>query len=305
FSYTTSYMYEVNNGQGMGAVVLSAPKGLKLNTDCQAAVELMCDGKSVATITKYSGEEAQVHDVTVNYFDDGLIDFGSGRSSWLFVFAEDKSDVLLKAGHYTMKVPSGLFMYEDNIIGAGSLEYDYQGDIKIDYSYTVTPESGSEFTTDSPIRQVTITVGGYLRMLSYAYTPGALYGPDGNALTFESRRAVVTGNQLTWKFNESRSNPVKWEAGEYTFKLPRNTININCWEDVGIEPDFPEEDINVLYILKDDITGVAVSGIERADSYTVYTLDGRAIAVDASSDVLLTLPDGIYIINGKKAHLTR
>lgn len=302
FSFSTSYRYEVNDGYGMGAVVLSGPKGVKLQKDCQDAVELMYEGRTVATITEYSGEDAKVHDVTVNFLDDsGLLDFGSGRTSWLFEFDREKSEAVLKPGHYTVKIPAGLFMYEESIVGAGSLEYDYQGDIKIDYPYTITPEAGTEFSTSSPIKRVTITIGGYVRLLDYAYTPGALYGPDGNALSFQSRYATVSGNELIWKFDEKWNNRIDWVPGEYTFKLPRNTININCWADAGIEPDFPEEDINILYILKDGVSGVCVTGIERADSYTVYTLDGRVVAVNGPSDVLLTLPEGFYIINGKKA----
>lgn len=49
----------------------------------------------------------------------------------------------------------------------------------------------------------------------------------------------------------------------------------------------------------DDITA------EDSELYTVYNLQGMPLLREATTDALRTLPEGLYIVNGKKTYLRR
>ena len=53
-----------------------------------------------------------------------------------------------------------------------------------------------------------------------------------------------------------------------------------------------------------DLSGVEAIGAE-ADAYTVYTISGIRVLVNASSDEVKALPAGLYIINGKKVYIAK
>ncbi len=306
FSMVTSYRYEIGQPKYMSAVVLAGSKNLKLVNTCPDAVRLY-RGDDLLTEVYANPDESlsAIKNVTIGILNenDGLIDFGTGRTSWLFVLSPEVTETYKEAGRYRLVIPEGLFTLDGETVGGGEIPYNFLGDIEVHYPYTVTPASGSEFDVASPMKSLTITLEGDIRMVDYPGTPGALYDPDGKALRFESSYAKLNGASLTWIFKENWRYPIDWQPGEYTFRLRRNTINVNCWCDEGIAPDWPEEDITVLYVLKDDLTAVSITGAEAAQSYTVYTLDGLAVAVDAPGEALTTLPEGVYIINGKKAHI--
>lgn len=307
FSMVTSYLYDIGQPKYMSAVVLMGPKNLKLVSTCPDAVRLYRGEELLAEVYADPDESVSaVKDVSIYlYADDGLIDFGTGRTSWLFVLSPKLTETYKEAGQYRLVLPAGLFTLNGETVGGGEIPYNFLGDIEVHYPYTITPEPGTEFEVSSPIKSLTITLEGDIRMVDYPGTPGALYAPNGKALGFESSYAKVNGASLTWIFKEKKRYPIDWQPGVYTFRLIRNTINVNCWCDEGIAPCWPEEDITVLYVLKDDLTAVSITGAEAAESYTVYTTDGRAVAVAAPGEVLTTLPEGIYIINGKKAYIKK
>ncbi|MDE6810969.1 MAG: hypothetical protein K2J15_01315 [Muribaculaceae bacterium] len=314
FMLTTSYRAELGTPFGMAAVALDCPKNTKLVVTCEDKAQLYYGEELIGEIGATDGDDesspSRISDIGISLFaeDDGLIDFGSGNTTWLFMFDQRRQEQYMRSGEYTLKVPEGLFAIEGNPVGAGEMKYNYLGNVKQSYSYTVTPEPGSIFGVDEPMKTLTLEITpdiGYINMIDYERPVGGLWGPNGRELQFESSYAKIDGNKIIWSFKQHPRYRFDWVAGEYTFKLRKNTINVNSFSGEGVAPVFPDEDINVLYILTEDLTGVAVTGIEAAQSYTVHTLDGRLLAADASSDFLLSLPRGVYIINGRKACLSR
>lgn len=319
FTLSTSYKAEVNDPHGMAAVTLDCPRGVTLVKECKEKAQLYFAGELIGEIGATDGDDeedmdpedrtvhSRIRDVTKMLLaeDDGLIDFGNGRSTFLFMFDDRVPEKYLQAGAYTLKVPEGLFAKDGVKIAAGEIGYTYLGDVELKHGYTVTPEPGTVFALDKPIKSLTIEIDGMVNMLDYASPVGKLYNPDGKAMVFASDYPMIRGNRIIWEFNQHPKYPQKWIAGEYTFKLPKETINVNSWAGEGVDPVFPEEDLNILYILGDGATGVTVVGLEKSPTYTVYTLDGCPLAIDANADALTSLPSGLYIINGRQVRLTR
>ncbi|MDE6295353.1 MAG: hypothetical protein K2M03_04740 [Muribaculaceae bacterium] len=84
------------------------------------------------------------------------------------------------------------------------------------------------------------------------------------------------------------------KEGTYTLQFPNKTFLLNGEPMEGTE-----------FVFEYTIDPTAVNMIEVAESYVVYTIDGRVAYIGADRAAINGLDAGLYIINGKKVLLTK
>lgn len=84
------------------------------------------------------------------------------------------------------------------------------------------------------------------------------------------------------------------KSGTYTLTIPDGVFLLDGVAMVGTE---------FVFNYTDKTSGVAA--VEEAETYTVYTIDGRVLYNGAEKNALDTLDAGLYIINGKKVLLAK
>ncbi len=84
------------------------------------------------------------------------------------------------------------------------------------------------------------------------------------------------------------------KAGTYTLSLPNNTFMLD---------GEPMNGVDFVYTYTVVPTGVAA--IDAAESYVVYTIDGRLVYNGAEKSDINSLDAGLYIINGKKVMIVK
>lgn len=94
----------------------------------------------------------------------------------------------------------------------------------------------------------------------------------------------------TWTFLGFVLEPNITEAGVYTLHIPA--------EFFVFSDDSTSAALEVVYTLT--TSGITSVAVEKADSYTVYSLSGVLVLKSADVNALSTLTPGIYVINGKK-----
>ncbi|MDE5552566.1 MAG: hypothetical protein K2I91_05125, partial [Muribaculaceae bacterium] len=162
------------------------------------------------------------------------------------------------------------------------------------------------------IKSFTLTVTGTQKeIMDYAESVSSwsgLYNPAGERLSFQSSFPTMKGQSISWNFAERSNNPIEWENGVYTFKVLKDRLYVgrSQFGDFDDDPgNFPTEDIEVGYLIKDGNTAVTMIGSGAAESYTIHTLDGVKVLDNGTADDLLDIPAGIYIINGKQTVLRK
>ncbi|MDE5772924.1 MAG: hypothetical protein K2H86_00520 [Muribaculaceae bacterium] len=291
---------------GMACIGLTGAKGVALDRESQSKVQLYYEGTLLAEVGAQENEDGGIMSLGAGMFEDYVdpIEWETA-TLWMIMFDGSASAEYKREGSYTVKFEEGLFTLDGEPVAAAELNYKLVSGsaLPTTYTYTLTPESGTEFG-EKITGPIELTINGATR-IDYNKYPARLYDPEGNQVNLQYT-PKIQGNKLIWNLDEFPSKPVEWVNGDYTFRVEKNTIwvNLGFWDD-GFDANFPTEDIVVTYVLKDMSSAVAVVGIEAADSYTVYTTDGKTVAVNATSDVLSELPAGLYIINGKKARICK
>ena len=207
-------------------------------------------------------------------------------------------------GDYTVTIPAGALKKGNALNEAFQITYRYttvaySGDDK--YEFTPAVE-----TTVANLEKITITFpeSKYVNYLGNGKV--TLAGPDGLTVESKSYPAYAEGmssgdegNQsLTWDFTGT-----KWVDGIYTLNIPKGLLTINDpngnYNDEGNVPA-----ITAVWTV-DTETGVTLIGIDAADSYNVFTVDGAAVRLNATPAELLELEQGIYVINGQKVYVRK
>ncbi|MDE5772923.1 MAG: hypothetical protein K2H86_00515 [Muribaculaceae bacterium] len=318
FTLNQSYGGYHRSPFGMAAIELGSLEGVIQNSESDAKAQLYYGDTLLAEAGNESGEYGGIINNTITFGAEGLDDDDTPdfTYSWLFMFDASMPQSCRQPGNYKVVIPEGLFIYNEMEVSGATLNYTLKdnqggGTVVEKFGYTISPEDGAGFKLSSPIDKVTMTVTGNVNFIDmdYGLAPGALYSPEGIKMPFKKSFPTINKNTVTWDFvlktSPDEEDPITWIPGEYTFIIGANSFGVNQMLDDGEGGNFPEADIKVLYIINDDsVTGVAVEGIEAAPSYTVYTLDGTLVAKSVSSDVLGTLPAGLYIINGTKVVLS-
>ncbi|MDE5552838.1 MAG: hypothetical protein K2I91_06515, partial [Muribaculaceae bacterium] len=165
---------------------------------------------------------------------------------------------------------------------------------------TITPANGTDFE-GSISGEIVLTVEG-ADYVTYDTAPASLTNDKGERVTAFNSTPAAKDNTITWSFYEN--SPYLFVDGEYTLTIRKNTIGADMDAERTGEGNFPTEDITVTYLVHNG-TGVALIGVDAADSYDVYTMDGKVVLLNAGNDAMLNLAPGMYIINGKKAFVRK
>ncbi|MDE5843197.1 MAG: hypothetical protein K2H35_05625 [Muribaculaceae bacterium] len=214
----------------------------------------------------------------------------------LMLMFEMGNPAYTQPGEYTVVFPEGILTANGKSVPEGRIEYILLPAVQKEYSWAMTPESGTDFT-DGISGDIVLTVEG-ASTVSYDNKTGALYDPENVLVPLKNTYPKEKENTMTWDI--TAKDGYKWVEGSYTFKIPAMTLCVDG--DPDMEPcNFPLTDIVVTYIVKLGATGVAIIGVEGADNYNVYTLDGKVVLLNADADQMINLAPGMYIINGKKA----
>lgn len=160
----------------------------------------------------------------------------------------------------------------------------------------VTPKDKSvmeDFTTIQIMPMAAIDYGPstttYIKVYKYENgVRGTQIGLFKTPVVINKETAECT---ITATFGVTGSNVV--EEGEYEIVIPSSyyRIAIN-----GTQIQSPE---TILHYTIGTDTAVEIFKAENAN-VTVYTLDGTCVLVDEAPEALRTLPNGVYVVNGKK-----
>ncbi|MDE6271584.1 MAG: hypothetical protein K2M31_01075 [Muribaculaceae bacterium] len=219
---------------------------------------------------------------------------------------EEELPQYMRQGYYTLVIPDGAFKADGKLLSGTSIKYHFVNEVPpFDMEYVLTPDP--EVTIEKNAGEVFGQSGTGISIqfpeassIDYEYNPATLTCPNNDVLTRNSPTTNWT-NKLTWKFGTSAT---KWTNGEYVFEILPGKIGVNQGdvEDWTTEGNFPG--LKVIYNVadpNDPSTGIIMIGVDKADAYNVFTLDGKIVKINAKAENMLDLEPGMYIINGKKA----
>ncbi len=214
---------------------------------------------------------------------------------------EEDLPLYTREGYYTLVIPDGAFKAEGKLLEGTSITYHYVNEIApFTMDYTLTPDPEATITENVAATffntGITITFPEANQIDCYN-SCATLTMPDGTVLTKVSPSTNFTNN-LTWKFGKADTN---WINGVYEFEILPGKVGVNMgwsedWD--GKEANFPG--LKVVYNVN-VATGIYMIGVDKADFYNVFTLDGKVVKLNAKAENMLDLEPGMYIINGKKA----
>lgn len=314
---TKSSCYGAMLGQpfGMAAISLNCAKKVAPDVESPLLVSLYYGDKLVKSIGTTVDEKngCGVINGSIGAADDfDPSEWGTGNI-WVLMFNVQAPEEYWQYGEYRVEIPEGFFILGDDVVGAMTLKYQFTDEAEEILGYTFTPEAGTEFTVTNPIKSVTLTVTGTQKMImDYADSPAkwsGLYNPAGEKLILADFFPGLDGQSITWNIKENPNYPIEWVDGVYTFRVLKEKIYVGrgaAFGDYDEDPgNFPTEDIEVGYVIKDGNTAVTMLGTGASESYTIYTLDGVKVLDSGSADELLLVPAGVYIINGKQTVLRK
>lgn len=175
--------------------------------------------------------------------------------------------------------------------GALTLSGEPSSRIEASWILTQTKEHAFEITPDATgtINQLgKITIG-----FPDAET-GEIYLPSGAMLRNNSysysQTAEITAAEGDYPMFDMTFATAPTQADSYTLNIHRGTFTL----------DEVQESPEITLVYNFDPTGIEMVTITTDGPVNVVTIDGRIILKDADADALLTLPAGIYIINGQK-----
>lgn len=264
-----------------------------------------------------------VNENNVSIYGSGLFaddDFPTAQESYstlMLLFCNDgdgginydELPMYMKDGYYSIEIPDGAFelVKADGSVtklNGLTLTYHYTNSAApVQTNYVLTPADGENVQDPGAV-------------FGYKGSGIVLEFPNANFVDINQKAATLTTpenvvmsknvpsgaytNKLTWTFGGP--NDVWPAKGTYTFTIKPGYIYI----DMGFEDDYDEVGVGNFPGLTaiyhaGEITGIVMYGVEQADSYSVYSIDGKIVKLNANPDDMLDLQPGIYIINGKKA----
>ncbi|MDE5552839.1 MAG: hypothetical protein K2I91_06520, partial [Muribaculaceae bacterium] len=180
---STCYGAVLGHPFGMAAVTVKCAKNVTVNTASTEKVSLYYGDTLLKSIGTAEDEDAGcgIIPAGVGGLDDqGLIEWGV-QNEWMIVFNFMAPAEYWQYGDYRIEIPEGIFILGDDVVGAMTLNYEFVDESAETLGYTVTPEAGTEFTPENPIKSVTLTVTGTQKIIyDWAEKPGSwsgLYNP--------------------------------------------------------------------------------------------------------------------------------
>lgn len=221
---------------------------------------------------------------------------------------EEDQSAYNREGYYHVVFPDGCFKAEGKLLKGTTITYHFtQGGSEFNYEYSVTPDPEEAIKLDDAkttffTNGISLVVEGSEAIESLENS-ATLTCPDNTVITKNLPVSNWT-NKLTWKFG---TNNTEWLEGQYVFEIfpgkiyvdqTSGYIDADVLNDSGVEGNFPG--LKAVYTVSSTV-GVWMIGIDKADSYNVYTVDGKVVKLNALPSEMVDLQPGLYIINGKKA----
>ena len=298
FSLNESFGAEMGRAFGMAVVQLDAAQGVGVNEECTEKVELYYGDTLLAEVTTAYDDNTGtgIMPYGISYGAEG--DEWETTNTYLVMFNPMGGEQFNQIGEYTVKFPQGAFLSNGLSTTAAELKYTLVAD-QTNWEYSFSPAAGESL--EDGISSIILTIENATYIDVENGNCATLVDPNGNVVPWQSKYVGPAGNQrntIEWVINSGYTD---WQSGTYTFTLKAHSVAINSFAD-EVDPQFPEEDIEVVYNMT---TGVALVGVGAADSYTVYTVDGKAVLVNGTLEQVAELVEGLYIVNGKKALLRK
>ena len=187
----------------------------------------------------------------------------------------------LESGKYVLEIsPNALFIGSKGNPGY-SYEYTFEAPAVGEFDYTITPAPG---TTVNNLNQITFTVGE-------GHTIG--YNTTGyitDEVIMNRLAGTVTDNVLVLS-NLTYGE----EEGEWTLVLPAGSL--------VYDGNLVNYEITASWTVSANVSGIA--GLSADGTFTVFTVDGKLLLLNAGIEAVSDLESGLYIINGKKVLLRK
>lgn len=296
---------------GMGIIGLDVDsKDIVVNDKCTATIKFFFNGE---ILTEFVPSEERVMILGAGSYSD---DSGLGEIQPLMTayFLLDESENFdderfVQKGTYELVIPDGAFLMEGRRMVGTTLTYTFDPDAATEYAYVLTPNPEEKYTEDPKNVLGTITITfpeakQYVTWGDYKTGGASLIDPNGVSIPQPSSAYATypSGDMKSIRYTFGTASTVWPQQGVYTFTIEPNTIGIDYYMDDDYDGQF--QGLSVLYDI-DNVTSVALIGIDAADSYNVYTLDGKAVKLNAAPAEMFDIEPGLYIINGKKVYLRK
>ena len=300
-------------GYYMGMVILGLDSNdVLVNSECDTPITMTYNDEVIGNIPlNVSDEERRVQIIGIAT-TEGSDDFLPGVTSisLYLVFAEDGADMskFRNDGAYTVSIPDGAFVMNGVPMKGLTLTYNYAGKAPArSFEWSVEP-AGGDYKAEPKdlLSEIRLTVKDAKYIYYKNRGGGKLTAPDGTAINAGYPR-LEQPNTIAYQFGNKNTD---WEAlgyGTYTFSVAPGYVNVGnpYWDEYESDGNF-NEDVTVLYnVQKNGTSSVTLIGVPAADSYSVYTVDGNAVLLNAAPEAVLDLEPGLYIINGCKTMLRK
>ncbi len=307
-------------GVGLNFIELALDNDqIVLNNDCAKTIDIYRDNtllRSHGLSAEIQEEDPSIMIMGIGGLDDELISGPSNCSLYIVNCNPDDANIAeyQKAGTYKVVIPDGAFKLNGTPLMGTTLEYTYSTEDETSYDFELTPADGETINgkPEDNLKTITLKATG-ANFISYAGNGGAtlVYTPASGEnvnIPRDGWPETDMSNTISYKFG-GKVDGVEFDwsivgDGTYTFSVPAGYISINdmYWEEEAGTGNFPA--VTAVYTVT-GATGVTMIGIEAADSYNVFTIDGKAVKLNAAPAELLDLEEGLYIINGKKTYLRK
>lgn len=300
-------------GKGMMIVSLGlASKNIEVNAACEETVDMYYNGTLLKSIpTTVTEENTGVMIMSVGALAEGdeneLLDFPAVNELYMVFTMNPYDEAYRQNGEYRVVIPNGALLKEGKPMKGHELVYTYTDEENIDFTFELTPAEGN--FKDVDFKDMFNTTGIKITFpnasyISY-YKKASLTDPEGTVI-YAQYPATNFKNTITYKFGSAKTVWADLKTGAYVLTIPAHSLYVDdaAAESNGDPGNWPEKDETFTFYV-DSITGVVLVGIEAADSYDVYTMDGKVVKLNAAPAEMLDLEPGLYIVNGKKVFVRK
>ncbi len=304
-------------GDGMGVISLGLDSdAIQINAKGDQVITMAYNGEVICSLPVNQPEDdMRMAIMNAGAFEgeDDLIGGPANNTLFIqFVDLNNETDIekYQKDGAYTVNIPDGALLMNDVPMKGLSLTYNYSSKApELKFEWTTEPEGGDYKAEPKDLLsniKLIVKDGTYINYKG-STGGGKLTAPNGEEIQKSDWPEISSDNTLTYRFNHKNTN---WEAlgyGTYTFSVAPGYVNVGnpYWDEYESDGNF-NEDVTVLYnVQKNGTSSVTLIGVPAADSYSVYTVDGKAVLLNAAPEAVLDLEPGLYIINGCKTMLRK
>ncbi len=296
-SIPNTYVNLVTDPSGLSEILWSVQtaKDITVNRECTETVKLFLEDKLIIEVSaEYPEDDDTPGVLTMNagMFDDDIPTSGNIVRNVGFFFGNIS---IVDAGKYTLSIPEGFFMYGQDQPMPEGVKYYY-----ITEPAVCNPANNSSDISPAELNKVSITFTGIKTI-----EPGqkkTIWGKDystaklkilfSNIDIKDKYDWVIDGNTVTFSLKDGEQLPN--ESGVFKITISQGFF-------------FNAEDRDAAYavtykvnVKKDDLTTSVENISKNPQNITVFNLNGQKLLDGTPADRLESLPEGIYVVNGKK-----